>query len=209
MQYIEQYKGQTDANLIACYVSGERYYDNGYIKPFYAVGTHGRHPVGHEMADFLLFYGKKKHVCYGNGTPSCALMASKETFIAVGGFDVNFRRLEDVDFAIKLALTGGHFIGCSETLLIQHATQAPDKAPEKNLQAEQALAKKYREYLETRHRFDYAWRWPLLRFYHFKRRYFLLAWHLGLLLLRHPLTVIKHALQTFPRRLLHDIRINK
>jgi len=175
---LEEYERETGVSLLACYISGVRVYPNGYTKPLNAVGSIPEIPKGSMMADYLLYYGRISGVHYGTGTPACALMAHKSTFDAVSSFDSLLRRLEDVDFAIKLGLAGGHFIGCQDRLLVQHATDAPDKSPEKNLEAEQAIATKYRDYLLTKGRYNYAHKWPLIRYYHFKNQY-------GLLLLLH------------------------
>ena len=167
---LEEYERITGVSLIACFISGVRVYPNGYTKPLNAVGSMPEIPKGSMMADYLLYYGRVSGVQYGSGTPACALMARKNTFDAVNGFDPSLRRLEDVDFAIRLALAGGHFIGCQDQLLIQHATDAPDKSPEKNLEAEQVISTKYKDYLQTKGCYDYAYKWPLLRYYHFKNQ---------------------------------------
>ncbi len=207
LQRINNYKRATGVNLIACYASGKRIYPNGFVKLLEAVGSRNECPKGEQMADYLLFFARQHDVFYGSGTPSCSLMGEKKVFQAMGGFDPALRRLEDVDFAIRLALKGGHFIGCPEQLFIQYSTDAPDKSAERNLQAEQNVATKYKQYLQSKGRFDYAWRWPLLRYFHFKRQYIKLFQQLASLFLRHPLAVLTHVLHTFPRRFLHETKI--
>ena len=44
------------------------------------------------------------------GAPTCSLLARTRIFKELGGFDPKIRRQEDVDFAIKLAMKGGHFV---------------------------------------------------------------------------------------------------
>ena len=209
LKRLNEYERQSGNSLLACYISGVRVYPNDYIKPFNAVGSKPEIPKGSMMADYLLYYGRISGVNYGSGTPACALMARKNTFDAVAGFDPSLRRLEDVDFAIKLALAGGHFIGCPEQLLIQFATDAPDKSPEKNLQAEQAIATKYKEYLQKKRRYDYAYRWPLIRYYHFRHQYGYLLYELIHLLMQHPIKVLSHVAQTWPRRFMHERNMRK
>ena len=206
---LKEYERTTGVGLLACYISGVRVYSNGYTKPLNAVGSQPNIPKGNIMADYLLYYGRISGIYYGSGTPACALMAHKNTFDAVAGFDPSLRRLEDVDFAIKLAFAEGHFIGCPEQLLVQHATDAPDKSPEKNLQAEQAIAIKYREYLQTKGCHDYAYKWPLLRYYHFKNQYGSLLYELICLFIQHPVKVLAHVAQTWPRRFMHERKMKK
>lgn len=201
------YERQTGICLAACYASGRRIYPNGYQKKLSAIGSRPEIPHGPGMADFILFYGKKPGWFYGGGTPSCSLMARRETFVAAGGFDPAFRRVEDLDFAVRLGLAGGHFIGCPEWLFIQHATAAQDKSPRKNLYAELRLVEKYRAYLETTGWFEYARRWPWVRYHHFAGEPGRMIAALLTLLARHPVKTAAHFLESAPRRFLHERKI--
>lgn len=206
---IVSYEKETGAKLVACYASGRRVYPNGYELALPAIGSQGQPPVGEEIAACQLFYGRKPEVFYGAGTPTCALMARKSTYLAAGGFDPAFRRVEDVDFAISLGLAGGHFIGCPENLFTQHATEGGDKAPEKNMRAEVQLAEKYKDYLKSVGRYEYARRWPLIRYYHFTGEHGKMLRELLALFLRAPVKVTRHFCTTAPRRFLHERKMRK
>jgi glycosyltransferase involved in cell wall biosynthesis len=206
---IISYENETGTHLIACYASGKRRYKNGYEMELNAIGSRPIIPQGSAIADYALFYGKKPGLFYGAGTPTNSLMARKSTFEAVGGFDPAFRRVEDVDFAIRLGLAGGHFIGCPEILFIQHATEAVDKAPGKNMEAEIQLAEKHKDYLQSVGRYEYARRWPLIRYYHFMGRHGKMLGVLMSLFLRHPVKVASHFLYTAPRRFLHERKMKR
>jgi glycosyltransferase involved in cell wall biosynthesis len=204
------YEQRTGARLIACYASGIRRYPNGYTIALPAIGSQKeREPRGSSVADYLLIYERRPGWFYGSGTPACSLLARRSTFAAVGGFDDELRRVEDADFAIRLALMGGHFIGTNNILFIQKSTNAPDKSPEQNLQAEQYLVCKYRAYLESIGRFEYARRWPKLRYWHFSRRYGRFLLELLVLLVRYPRITCWHLLSTGPQRLLHEKRMRR
>lgn len=206
---ILSYENESGCTMIACYTSGKRIYPNGYELIMEAIGSKPAIPHGNAVADRLLFYGQpSEDFFFGAGTPTCSLMARKSTFTTLDGFDHNFRRVEDIDFAIRLALSGGHFIGCQEQLLTQYATEGSDKAPDKNLAAELQLADKYKEYLVSVGRFKYAKTWPLLRYYHFKKCYFKFSGTLLVLLFRYPIKTTTHFLRTVPRRLLHERKMN-
>jgi glycosyltransferase involved in cell wall biosynthesis len=210
MRVLTAHESATGARLVACHAAGERRYSSGYTKPLPAIGSRGSElPHGAAVADYLLFYGRKPGWFYGSGTGSGSLLARRETFVAVGGFDARLRRIEDVDFAIRLALMGGHFVGTVESLFIQYATSALDKAPESNRDAEIALAEKHRAYLQPLRRYDYARRWPKLRYWHFKRRYDRFALEFLMLLLRNPVAATCHILATGPARLRHERRIRR
>lgn len=206
---IVSYEKGTGAGVVLCYASGERLYPNGYRKILNAIGSQGKIPQGPGMADRILFYGGERDCFYGSGTPTCSLMARKAVFEKAGGFDETFRRVEDLDFSVRCALMGGHFIGCPETLFIQHATEASDKSADKNLQAELQLAEKHRAYLERIDRYIYAREWPKIRASHFKKDYKTFFTTILPLLLKHPVDVTRHLYSTGPARLLHERKMRR
>jgi glycosyltransferase involved in cell wall biosynthesis len=202
------YEQRTGARLVACYASGIRRYPNGHILSLPAIGSRGAEaPNGPGVSDYLLIYRRHTGWFYGSGTPACALLARRRTFTAAGGFDANLRRVEDADFAIRLAMLGGHFVGSAETLFVQYATSTGDKAPEKNLEAQLRLATKNEPYLRSIGRYYYARHWPKLRYWHFKRRYGRFLFELAGLYARHPVEVTAQLLSTGPQRLRHERRI--
>jgi glycosyltransferase involved in cell wall biosynthesis len=201
------YETRSGARLIACYASGIRHYPNDYDMNLPAIGSRGdKVPNGAAVADYLLLFKRRSDWFYGTGVPACSLLARRSTFAAAGFFDADLRRVEDADFAIRLALLGGHFIGTPESLFVQYSTGAEDKSPEKNLAAEQSMVEKHRDYLRSIRRYHYARQWPKLRYWHFKRQYGRFLLELISLLARHPLAVSWHLLATGPRRIRHERR---
>jgi glycosyltransferase involved in cell wall biosynthesis len=210
LRTLAAYEERTGVELIACYAAGIRRYPNGYTLALPAIGSRGETiPSGPGVADYLLTYRRRRDWFYGSGTPTCSLLARRSTFAALGGFDPQLRRVEDADFAIRLALMGGHFIGTREILFIQYSTSGVDKSAERNLEAHQRLVCKHRSHLESIGRFEYAKRWPKLRYWHFKRRYGRFLIELLALLVRYPGAVFRHLLNTGPRRLLHEGRMRR
>ena len=202
---LTEYEERTGASLVACYASGVRHYPNGYKKDLPAIGSQGGEvPNGPGLVDYLLLYRRRPGWFYGSGIPACALLARRSTFAAAGDFDSNLRRVEDADFAIRLALMSGEFVGTRECLFIQYATGAADKSPEKNLEAELKLVEKNKAYLQSIGRYQYAWRWPKLRHWHFKRRYDRFLLELIGLFMRNPIEVTRHLFATGPKRLSHE-----
>ena len=192
------------SRMVACFASGVRRYPNGYELHIAAIGSRPSIPHGEAVSDYLLFNGRHAGVFYGGGTPTCALMARRSTFEAVVGFDARLRRVEDVDFAIRLAIAGGYFIGCPEELYIQHATEGSDKTPLMNLQAELQLIEKHADYLMAKRRYFYARDWFKIRFYHFSRRRLQFALALAYFLLRFPVAGTRHLLRSAPNRIHHE-----
>ena len=206
---LEDHRARADGAPVVCYASGERVYNSGYKLKVDAIGSRPRTPVGADVIDYLLFNGRVSGVYYGAGTPACALMATTETMRAAGGFDPAFRRVEDADFAVRVGLMDGRFIGCPERLYTQFATQAPDKSAEKNYVAEIQLLEKYREYLEGKNRYRFARNWFAIRYHHFNgdRRRMIGAMINGFL--RHPLLVSRQLFTTVPVRAAHERRMSR
>ena len=206
---ISSYEKKKKSKLIACYASGVRLYDSGYRKILPAIGSKAEPLCGEVVANYLLYHEVNSDLYYGSGTPSCSLMARVNTFNLVGGFDINLRRVEDIDFAIRLSIKGGCFIGSRQELFKQYSTHAIDKSPLKNLNAEQMLVSKFKEYLDDRNLFEYAYRWPKLRFFHFTNQYHLLLKELIVLIFLHPSRAINHFFRTGSQRLIHEFLIYK
>ena len=210
----EQYKlissfEKKKSNLIACYASGVRLYSSGYLKVLPAIGSKKKPLCGEVVANYLLYHEINSHLFYGSGTPSCSLMARISTFYEAGGFDKNLRRVEDIDFSIRLSIKGGCFIGTPQELFKQYSTDAVDKSPLNNLNAEQILVSKYKEYLDEKNLFEYSYRWPKLRFFHFTKQYHLLLRELIVLFFLHPYKTINHFFRTGSQRLIHEFLIYK
>lgn len=205
---IDAYEKATGTKLVACFASGTRRYSNGYEVAMPAIGSAPEVPKGEEVAEYLLYGSRKDRLFYGAGTPSCALMAHAATYRAVGGFDSNLRRAEDVDFAVRLAIAGGHFIGCRDNLFLQHATIAADKSPERNLEAELYLFDKHADFLKSRKRYGFARAWFKIRYYHFSRQRLKLALALAGFLLRFGIRGWRQIMSAAPRRLAHERRMS-
>lgn len=205
VSYEEEHK---DVKLIACYASGERVYPNGYVYPLRAIGSELKIPHGEGVADRLLYYGGDKQWFFGSGTPTCSLMARKLVFEQVGGFDPELRRVQDVDLAIRIALKGGHFIGCPEKLFVQYATDGADKSFERKRDSSLILVDKYKEYLQRKGMYRYAKTWPHVRYYNFSRKYGAMFVTLLYLAMFYPLRVVKHLLSTGPARILHERKMS-
>lgn len=201
---IENYKVNNGNELIACFASGKRRYSNDYELNMPAIGSQPSPPTGSQVVDYLLFNGRSNGVFYGAGTPTCAMMASTATFIELGGFDEALRRVEDVDFCIRLGLKGGVFIGCPQSLFLQHATVSEDKTPEINFDSENKLLEKHKSYLLSKGRYNYSLRWFNVRYCHFSGKRFKFFFSLCTFLMRYPLRGGRHIIRSIPQRWLHE-----
>jgi glycosyltransferase involved in cell wall biosynthesis len=206
---ILDYEKDVDTKMIACYASGYRVYPNGYQLALNAIGSRPIVPQGPAVANYLLFYGKKPGWFYGTGTPTCSLMGRRSIFEAVGGFDTDFQRFEDMDFSVRLALAGTHFIGCPEPLFIQHSTEASDKSQEKNLESDLLRVEKHKDYLKSVGRYEYSRQWPRIRYYHMTGQRVKMLSTLFVLFLQHPIHVFRHFMSIGPRRFLHERKMRR
>ena len=206
---ILSHERETGQNQVACFASGRRIYPNGYSFEIEAIGSRAEIPKGEELADYILFNRRIPGKFYGAGTPTCSLMARIDVFDVVGRFDPSFRRGEDVDFAIRLARRGGHFIGCPEKLYDQHATFTDDKTARTYFEGDMKMIEKHRDYLECRNRYRYAKNWFTFRYHHFAGENGKMLVALVRAWFRHPVLVTRHFLASAPARLLHEMRMKR
>jgi glycosyltransferase involved in cell wall biosynthesis len=203
------YEEKTSAPYLACWGSGYKLYDNGYRAPFQAIGSRPRIPVGKDLIACQLYMPRDPDVFFGNGTPSCSLMVRKKLYDDIGLYDTTMRRTEDTDFALRLALKGGHFIGCSEEVVVQSASVGFDKRPEVGYKSEIALVEKYRAQFEDPRRFEYAKDWIYLRYRHFGRQHVHSFVALAKLFLKYPSWTMEQFMRSAPKRLKHEFFMNK
>jgi glycosyltransferase involved in cell wall biosynthesis len=198
------YEQKSGAQYLACWGSGYKLYDNGYRAPFQAIGSRPDVPVGRDLIECQLYMPRKPNVFFGCGTPSCSVMVRKRIYDEIGLYDTTMRRTEDTDFAIRLALKGGHFIGCPEEVVVQSASTGFDKRPEVGYKSEIALVTKYKDLFENPERFDYAKDWIMLRFHHFGRDRLGALKALLKLFIKYPVWTCEQFLRSAPKRLIHE-----
>jgi len=205
--HIVDYERRAGTRLLACFASGQRVYPNGYVLPIRAVGADGSPPVGHVLADYLLFNKRNPSVFYGAGTPTSSLMARTAIFRDLGGFDEAMRRQEDIDFAIRLAFKGGHFIGIPELVLMQNATSGSEKSARVEHESYLYLVEKNADYLRANKSYEYMRLWSELRFRHFAGQDVRAMLVLVRLMLRYPVRTLCHFARSATRRLRHERRM--
>lgn len=201
---ILDYEARTGATHVACWGSGYKLYDNGYKAPFQAIGSRPNPPVGRDLIECQLYMPRREGVFFGSGTPSCSLMVRKRIYGEIGLYDTVMRRTEDTDFAIRLALKGGHFIGCPEEVVVQSASVGFDKRPEVGYKSELALVEKYRALFENPRRYEYARDWIKLRFHHFGRQRVQSMMALLTLLVKYPDWTFEQFMRSAPKRIVHE-----
>jgi len=156
-------------SLIACYCSRTVISDRKeeYMQ---AIGvSNGIPPYGPMVALNILSGFKEPGYGFG-AVGSGTLMARRKTFLTVGEFDSNLRRTEDLDWAIRLSLIGGIFIGCREPLIRQHVTISHEKDSFKPLINSFTLLKKHKNYLKKKKTYRSCFIFQAAKFFYAKNK---------------------------------------
>lgn len=160
---IVAYEQATGAALAACYTATTQRYPDGTTVYAPALGMDATPaPSGQEVARLILL-GKPPRTGAGLA-PTCSLMARREVYDAVGGFDANLRRHEDTDFNLRLALRGAHFPGLAAALVTQSMTFTADKRLAAERRSALDLIEKHRATLERWHWYEFSRLWCEMKF---------------------------------------------
>jgi GT2 family glycosyltransferase len=143
------------------------------------------------VAGRILF---NRSISGGSGSlATCSQMAPRAVYEQLGGFDEQFRRAEDTDFCLRLALAGGHFVGINEPLVVQSITYGSDKSLANERFYTLKLYEKHRMALGGRYEFDHGW---------IEAKYDLLSGQKGLFLRRLGKLAVQHPFMTLHRAFL-------
>ena len=137
----------SESSLIICHSSRKVNYPNGSIRNELTLGTrvNNQCPTGIKVAKRILL-GEPLKDGYG-ACPTCSQMARLSTYQSIGGFDPNFRRSEDTDLNIRLALNGAHFVGIRQPLVLQNMTKTSDKNLDMEFKYAAQLLMKHRNFI--------------------------------------------------------------
>jgi glycosyltransferase involved in cell wall biosynthesis len=153
MQYdrIVAHEKQAQTDMIFCYVHRlvqlEGRAENELGR---SIGYQGPAPRGEDVLNYMFWHIARPGFFWGH-MGSGTLMARTGVFKKTGSFDPIFRRGEEWDIAVRLALQDGHFISVDQPLMIQHITRTQDKAGKAPLGYALLLRTKYKNYLKKRH----------------------------------------------------------
>lgn len=166
-QRIVEYEAKHPGATILCY-SNRDVVEAGNLNPSMRLLGIGRVPVepfGPQVADYVLGLsrGDGRH-CWGR-FGSCTLMARTQALRDLGSFDARFRRCAELDFAVRAALAGSHFISVDAPLVTQYLTPTADKAGEVRLRYRLLLVEKHRDYLKQKRSYAGAWCYVHARFH--------------------------------------------
>jgi hypothetical protein len=155
--------------------------------------------------DFIrkLLLGQDSNLIYDVYIPSSTCAVSVKAFKFVNGFDVNLRRLEDVDLAIKFAQENMEFSWTSEIGVTRQYTENIYKGNGIDSFFEEILIRKYVPLLSKKELKSALIHMQTRKLY-FSHRYFSFLIHV----LKNPIYLIYsvHRIFRFIKRLYHDFR---
>ena len=145
---IMDYEEKSQTKLVLCYSNrnvvkgGQASVDHTAL----AIGRTPPEPNGQEVADYIFGTDATKGKVWGM-FGSCTLMARRVTFDKIGSFDENFRRSAELDYAVRAANIGTHFVAVDQPLITQYKTSGSYKAGKIPLKYSLLLREKHRKYL--------------------------------------------------------------
>ena len=189
------------------FVSSIKTYTNGYKTEFKNTQIDNLRLIHVDWIHKLLL-GKSDSIIDNLSVPTSTCSVLKSTFVKVAGFDENFRRLEDVEFFLKLALAGGTSSWSSKILVTRNATYSSDKGGNIDSKYEKMLIKKYSEDLSKK-LYNLAIGKNRIRNAYFSESRFKFLFHICrpktfALVLSNPIYIIVGL-----KRILHDFRKGK
>lgn len=139
-------EAKTGNTLVACYGSRRIISGLSKLRSGGAIARDGN-PITGEAVALAILTGEPLRQGLMGRHGSCTLLARRSTFEAVGDFDPKFRRHQDTDWAIRLALMGGAFVGTREVVIDQYITPTSDKSAELVRSLGIALRIKHKDFL--------------------------------------------------------------
>lgn len=203
---ISKYRNQNGV-LVGCWCSTQKKYPNGNLYVGTGIGSFNEIPKGRDILDYHLNMNPSRKKFFGSGTPACSLMTYKEVFRSIGLYDVSLRRTDDTDFAIRLGLAGGHFIGTKEVLVEQYWSTGSDKTPKIEFDSQISLIKKYKKEFRSKSHYDFAYKWRKIRLFYFTKDLKNIVRAILKCFSSHPILTFLRIKNGFAR-LMHDRRIS-
>ena len=152
-------RDHSDGAPVICHTARRQCFPDGseQIVPTMGTRVNQPSPAGRPVAERVLI-GTPLKDGYG-ACATCSQMARTSVYRDLGGFDPEFWRSEDTDLAIRMAKSGGHFVGIAEPLVNQFMMSAPDR----NLSSEKDFAvkllEKHRDVPDCYGLFDFCRGW--------------------------------------------------
>jgi glycosyltransferase involved in cell wall biosynthesis len=184
---------------VVCHSARSQVYPDGAQRIERTIGTREGcpAPAGLAVAKRILIGSPSSRDGFGS-CAACSVMARTATFKLLGGFDRRFRRSEDTEFCVRLALHGGHFPGIAHPLVVQSMTNAADKKLELERQELLKMLTKHRNVIANDSLYQFCCEWTELKFLWLGKRHKAFATRLAQIGSRHPVLTAQRLLLALP-----------
>lgn len=188
---------------VICHTARKIVYPDGKVRFHKTMGQALRafSPYGVAVARRILL-GEPLDDGYG-ACPTCSQMARLSTYNLIGGFDPDFRRSEDTEFNIRLALAGGHFVGIAEPLVTQKMTKTSEKSLKDEFHYMRLMLYKHRDFIDNQSVFEFSLSWLWLKQVWLENNRLSFFKMLIILLIKNPLYSMRRFIFSIP-----NIRLN-
>jgi len=183
---------------IVCHSTRKVVYPDGRILVQPTMGTNLKKyaPNGLAVVKRVLLGNKIED---GRGAcPTCCQFARRHTYRMIAGFDSRFRRSEDTELVVRLALSGAHFVGLSDPLVVQYMGKASTKSLDEEYIYHKMILEKFSKFLISEGQYFFCKEWLDFKFYWLVKSY----WHFfrsgAMLLFKYPIKTIKRCNQARP-----------
>lgn len=199
LRITEYEKRLPSGSLVVCHTARAQYASGGsvWVEKTMGCDLSAEAPHGPAVAARIL-WGRSLKDGYG-AVATCSQMARNSTYKAVGGFDPVFRRSEDTEFCVKLAMAGGHFVGIDKPLVRQSLTHRSGKTLSNELFYKRLLLDKYKHLATSEAQYDFSRRWLGLKTDMHRRDRMRVLTTLAAIAISHPALMLGRLMQVLPR----------
>ena len=132
MERLLAFQDRDHNGYVACYTARRQVWPDGRQSLAPTLSANADTPASGRPVIDLILTGRPlrdgQNRPFIGACATCSLLAPLNTLRELGGFDANFRRSEDTEFNLRLALAGGSIIGIPEPLVTQTMTSANHKS---------------------------------------------------------------------------------
>lgn len=187
------------------YVSTSKIYPSGYVVQNINTSFGDSQGIPTEILRYLII-GERSTKFENLYSPSCALGVRRTSFIKLGGFREDMRRLEDIDFTCRALESNLKISWSSDVAVIRFDTPGNDKSSEANAKGELLLVDSFTRYFTRRELVSYRIMVDFRKkYFSGQRKTLLLSAHKVLLLL----AIDPRRMLSMCRRLIHDYHRRK
>ena len=196
--HIQMYLGSADIS----FVSSSKKYANGYSVDCINQKLSLKDLSAKDWV-LKLTTGQAKSVLKNLWVPCSTCAVNRTFFLALGGFDTSMRRLEDVEFFVRVAIAKGSASWSNENLVIRNASFAGYKGGQIDTQFEKRLIEKHKSLLTT-YQYRNALSLSEVRSAYFSKQYLRFVYRTA----KNPMLLIQSIGRSarFVKRVAHDLK---